>query len=44
MHPPRYLLFLRFALINVIAAALVLATWLQGWLDGAFAGASLWLS
>ena len=43
MHPPRYLLFLRFALINVIAAALVLATWLQGWLDGAFAGASLWL-
>ena len=43
MHPPRYLLFLRFALINVVAAALVLAAWLQGWLDGAFAGASLWL-
>ena len=43
MHPPRYLLFLRFALVNVVAAALVLAAWLQGWLDGAFVGASLWL-
>jgi len=43
MHPPRYLLFLRFALINVVAAALVSAAWLQGWLDGAFSGASLWL-
>jgi MotA/TolQ/ExbB proton channel family len=43
MRPPRYLLFLRFALINVVSAALALAAWLQGWLDDAFVGASLWL-
>jgi biopolymer transport protein ExbB/TolQ len=43
MRPPRHLLFLRFALINVVSAALALAAWLQGWLDDAFLGASLWL-
>jgi hypothetical protein len=29
----RYLLIVRFALVNVIAAALLLAAWMQGWLD-----------
>lgn len=43
MQPPRYVLFLRFALVNVVAAALVVAAWLQGWLNDAFVGASLWL-
>ena len=43
MRPPRHLLILRFALVNVVALALALAAWLQGWLDDAFVGASLWL-
>ncbi len=43
MRPPRHLLILRFALVNVVAVALALAAWLQGWLDDAFIGASLWL-
>ncbi|MGW8184398.1 MAG: MotA/TolQ/ExbB proton channel family protein [Burkholderiales bacterium] len=43
MQPPRYVLFLRFALVNVVSAALVLAAWLQGWLDDAFVGTSRWL-
>ena len=30
----RYLLFVRFALTNVVAATLLGAAWLQGWLDG----------
>ncbi len=30
----RYLLFVRFALINAVAAALLAAAYLQGWLDG----------
>lgn len=30
----RYLLVVRFALINAVAAALLAAAWLQGWLDG----------
>jgi hypothetical protein len=29
----RYLLLLRFALINLVALALIAAVWLQGWLD-----------
>ncbi len=41
--PPRYLLGLRFALVNVVSAALCIAAWLEGWLDGAFTGYSLWL-
>lgn len=32
----RYLLFLRFALINIVAFALIGAAWLQGWLTGLF--------
>jgi hypothetical protein len=30
----RYLLVLRFALINIVATALSVAAWLQGWLSG----------
>ena len=33
----RYLLVVRFALINLVAAALLVATYMQGWLDGVFA-------
>jgi len=32
----RYLLVLRFALINIVAFALIGAAWLQGWLEGLF--------
>ncbi len=32
----RYLLFVRFALVNVLASALAVAAYLQGWLDGVF--------
>ena len=30
----RYLLVVRFALVNLVAAALLVATYMQGWLDG----------
>ena len=30
----RYLLFVRFALVNIVAVALLTAAYLQGWLDG----------
>lgn len=40
---PRYLHVLQFALINVVSAALCAAAWLEGWLEGAFTGYSLWL-
>jgi hypothetical protein len=40
---PRRLHVLQFALVNVVSAALCVAAWLEGWLDGAFAGSSLWL-
>lgn len=30
----RYLLLVRFALVNILATALLIAAWLQGWLDG----------
>ncbi len=30
----RYLLFVRFALVNTVATALLVAAYLQGWLDG----------
>ncbi len=33
----RYLLVVRFALINLVAAALLVASYMQGWLDGVFA-------
>lgn len=32
----RYLLVLRFALINIVAFALIAAAWLQDWLEGLF--------
>lgn len=32
--PYRYLLVVRFALVNIVAAGLIVAAWLQGWLDG----------
>lgn len=40
----RYLLVLRFALVNVAALALALAVYLQGWLDDAVVGYTGWLS
>jgi len=40
---PRYFHVLQFALVNVVSAALCVAAWLEGWLDGAFIGSSLWL-
>lgn len=30
----RYLLVVRFALVNIVATGLLVAAWLQGWLDG----------
>jgi hypothetical protein len=32
----RYLLIVRFALVNLVAVALTAAAFLQGWLDGLF--------
>ncbi len=34
----RYLLVMRFVIVNVVAAALVISAWIQGWLDMVFAG------
>ncbi len=34
--PHRYLLFLRFILVNMVATALVAAAYIQGWMDGIF--------
>jgi len=42
-RPPRYLHALQFALVNVVSLALCTAAWLEGWLQGAFTGYSLWL-
>ena len=42
MGAPRHLLILRFALVNVVCFGLAGGAWLEGWLDRAFAGASLW--
>ena len=42
--PHRYLLFLRFLLANISALALLLAAWLQGWLDGIFVPVTMELS
>ena len=33
----RYLLVVRFVLVNLVAAALLAAAYMQGWLDGIFA-------
>lgn len=40
---PRFLRVLQFVLINVVSAALCAGAWLEGWLQGAFTGYSLWL-
>jgi len=40
----RHLLALRFALLNIVAAGLLAATYLQGWLDGALEGYTAWLT
>jgi hypothetical protein len=40
----RHLLALRFALLNVVAAGLLAAIYLQGWLDGALQGYTAWLT
>lgn len=42
--PHRYLLFLRFLLVNLVAIALLVAAWLQGWLDGIFVPITMELS
>jgi hypothetical protein len=40
----RYLLLLRFALFNIVAAGLVSAVYLRGWLNNAFVGYTGWCS
>lgn len=40
----RYLLFLRFMLVNLVATGLLAATYLQGWLDGLFVRYTMQLS
>ena len=40
----RYLLFVRFALVNIVAVALLTAAYLQGWLDGVFSAYLMELS
>ncbi len=40
----RHLLALRFALLNVVAAGLLTAVYLQGWLDGALLGYTAWMT
>lgn len=42
--PHRYLLFLRFLLVNLVATALLAAAYLQGWLDGIFVPITMELS
>lgn len=43
-QPYRYLLFLRFVLINMVALALLAALYIQGWLDGFFVPITMELS
>jgi len=38
-----WLLLLRYALVNIVAFALAVAAWLQGWFDAALQGLTLWL-
>ena len=40
----RHLLALRFALLNIVAAGLLAAVYLQGWLDDALQGYTAWLT
>jgi len=42
--PHRYLLFLRFLLVNLVAVALLGAVFLQGWLNGIFVPITLEMS
>ncbi len=42
--PHRYLLFLRFLLVNLVALSLLAAAALQGWLDGIFVPVTMELS
>ena len=41
---PRYQLTLRFLLINMVGAGLAAAIWVEGWIDEAFSGYTLWLT
>jgi uncharacterized membrane protein (DUF485 family) len=40
----RHLLVLRFALLNIVASGLLVAVYLQGWLDDALQGYTAWLT
>ena len=40
----QHLLILRFALFNIVAAGLLVAVYLQGWLDGALRDYTAWLT
>lgn len=40
----RHLLVLRFALFNIVAAGLLAAVYIRGWLDGAMLGYTAWLT
>lgn len=40
----RHLLALRFALLNIVAAGLLIAVYLQGWLDDGLRGYTAWLT
>jgi hypothetical protein len=40
----RHLLVLRFLLLNIVASGLLVAVYLQGWLDGALEGYTGWLT
>lgn len=40
----RHLLVLRFSLLNIVASGLVVAVYLQGWLDDALQGYTAWLT
>jgi biopolymer transport protein ExbB/TolQ len=40
----RHLLVLRFALFNIVASGLLIAIYLQGWLDDALLGYTAWLT
>jgi len=42
--PHRYLLFLRFLLVNLVALALLVAAYLQDWMDGIFVPITMELS
>ena len=43
-QPHRYLLFLRFVLVNLVGASLLASAYMQGWLDGFFVDVTFGLS